>query len=73
MDQARFEELKRKAEGVEGLTDDEADELGRLYAERAGEPYTNAADLPHPDEAPPDAREQQGEADARERREREAS
>jgi hypothetical protein len=42
MDVDRFEELKRKAEG-EGLTDEEAAELGRLYAEERGEPYQNAS------------------------------
>jgi hypothetical protein len=41
MDQGRFDELKAKAAG-EGLTDEEAAELGRLYAEEAGEPYGNA-------------------------------
>jgi hypothetical protein len=42
MDIDRFEELKRKAEG-EGLTDEEAAELGRLHAEERGEPYQNAS------------------------------
>jgi hypothetical protein len=37
----RFEELKAKAAG-EGLTDEEAAELGRLYAEKSGEPYHDA-------------------------------
>ncbi len=37
----RIQQLEAKAKS-EGLTDDEADELGRLYAEKAGEPYANA-------------------------------
>jgi hypothetical protein len=37
----RFGELKAKA-ASEGLTSDEADELGRLYAENARKPYTDA-------------------------------
>jgi hypothetical protein len=49
VDQARFEELKEKAAGP-GLTADEADELGRLYAEEAGKPYANARDVEHVDE-----------------------
>jgi hypothetical protein len=40
----RFEELKAKAAG-EGLTDEEAAELGRLYAEESGEPYHNAKSM----------------------------
>jgi hypothetical protein len=49
MDKERFEELKTKAAG-EGLSDEEAAELGRLYAEEAGEPYgdaDSAADAEH--------------------------
>jgi hypothetical protein len=42
MDERRFEELKRKAAG-EGLTDEEAAELGRLYAEERGEPYQDSS------------------------------
>jgi len=42
MNQARFEELKKKA-GVTGLSPQEADELGRMYAEEAGKPYANRA------------------------------
>ena len=44
MDKTRFEELKEKAAG-EGLTDEEAAELGRLYAEEAGEPYADAESM----------------------------
>lgn len=41
MERGRFEELKRKAAG-EGVSDHEAAELGRLYAEERGEPYEDA-------------------------------
>jgi hypothetical protein len=41
----RYEELMEKRDG-EGLTDDEADELGRLMAERRGEPYEGDAQDP---------------------------
>ncbi len=41
MEGDRFEELKRKAAG-EGLTDEEAAELGRLYAKERGEPYQDS-------------------------------
>jgi hypothetical protein len=44
MDADRFEELKRKAAG-EGLTDEEAAELGRLYAEERGDPYQDAGSV----------------------------
>lgn len=44
MDGDRFEELKRKAAG-EGLTDEEAAELGRLYAEERGEPYQDSSSV----------------------------
>lgn len=41
MEADRFEELKRKAAG-EGLTDEEAAELGKLYAKERGEPYQDS-------------------------------
>ncbi len=41
----RYEDLTAKRDS-EGLTDDEADELGRLIAEREGKPYSNADDPP---------------------------
>ena len=50
MDQQRFDELKAKAAGEAGLSRDEADELGRLYAEEAGAPYANADDQAPDDE-----------------------
>jgi len=39
-------QVKRKEKG---LTDEEADELGRLYAEKAGKPYSNSRHEPEPD------------------------
>ena len=41
MDEARYRELTEKRDGV-GLTDEEADELGRLLAEKSGETYGGA-------------------------------
>jgi hypothetical protein len=46
-----MEQLKAKRK-ERGLTDEEADELGRLYAEAAGKPYSNShheagPDTPH--------------------------
>jgi hypothetical protein len=41
----RYEDLISKRDG-EGLSEDEADELGRLIAEREGKPYANADDPP---------------------------
>lgn len=43
MNQQRFQELARKRDG-EGLSDEEADELGRLIAMREGKPYGKASD-----------------------------
>lgn len=40
----RFQELQAKA-ASEGLTDEEAAELGRLYAERRGEKYEDSESL----------------------------
>src|SRR6266542_6631101 len=61
----RFEELKRKAAGA-GLTDEEAAELGRLYAEERGEPYQDSSSVSDAD-ASSENRESQ------ERRERDAA
>jgi hypothetical protein len=44
----RYEELMEKRDG-EGLTNEEAAELGRLMAERRGEPYEGDAQDPPPD------------------------
>jgi hypothetical protein len=41
----RYQQLIEKRQG-EGLTEDEANELGRLMAERRGEEYANADDPP---------------------------
>jgi hypothetical protein len=41
MDEARYRELDRKRRDV-GLTDEEANELGRMMAEQENEPYSNA-------------------------------
>jgi hypothetical protein len=46
----RFEELKRKAAG-EGLTDEEAVELGRLYAAARGESYEDPRSVKDDDSA----------------------
>lgn len=45
MDRVRLDELMEKRR-VRGLSDDEANELGRLMAEDAGVPYGNAARPP---------------------------
>jgi hypothetical protein len=44
MGEDRYAALARKR-GTEGLTDEEADELGRLMAEREDRSYSNADDL----------------------------
>jgi hypothetical protein len=41
MDEDRYQQLIDKR-GTAGLSDDEADELGRLIAERDGQPYGGA-------------------------------
>jgi cytochrome c1 len=41
MDQARFEQLKKKR-SEEGLTDEEANELGQMFAEAEGAEYQSA-------------------------------
>jgi len=51
MDERRYEELKAKRFD-QGLTDEEADELGRMMAEEEGKPYGNADGRPHPDAEP---------------------
>jgi hypothetical protein len=53
----RFEELKRKAAG-EGLTDEEAAELGRLYAEERGEPYQDSSSVSDADASSEDQESQ---------------
>jgi hypothetical protein len=41
VDEKRIEELIAKRHET-GLSDDEADELGKLFAEKEGKPYSNA-------------------------------
>lgn len=48
MDEQRFRELERKRD-TEGLSDEEADELGRMMAEKEGRGYGNARERPHPE------------------------
>ena len=48
MDEGRLQELEQKRDSS-GLTDAEANELGRLMAERDGKPYGNATTRPHPE------------------------
>jgi hypothetical protein len=49
VDERRFDELKEKRRS-KGLTDEEADELGKMLAEQAGKPYSNARHLPPEEE-----------------------
>ena len=65
MEGDRFEELKRKAAG-EGLTDEEAAELGKLYAKERGEPYQNSRSISETDASSEDE-------ESRERRELDAA
>jgi hypothetical protein len=58
VDTDRFEELKRKA-ASEGLTDEEAAELGRLYAEERGEPYGDARSVGDADASSEDRESQE--------------
>lgn len=48
----RYEELTAKRDSAEGLTNEEANELGRMLAEREGKPYGNA------DNPPPEVQEE---------------
>jgi hypothetical protein len=48
MDEKRWEELIHKRD-TDGLTDQEANELGKMMAEREGKPYSNAAHIEHPE------------------------
>ena len=45
MSEERYQELDRKRQG-EGLTEEEANELGKLEAERSGQDYEGNADDP---------------------------
>jgi hypothetical protein len=51
VDEERFGELERKKQ-AEGLTDDEANELGRMISAKEGRPYSNADARAHPDAGP---------------------
>jgi len=51
VDERRFAELERKRD-TEGLTDEEANELGRMIAAKEGRPYSNARAREHPDAGP---------------------
>jgi len=48
VDETRMQELRAKRKSS-GLTDAEADELGLLYAEKAGKPYSNSRHEPEPE------------------------
>jgi hypothetical protein len=56
MDQHRFDELSSKRR-VNGLTREEADELGRMMAEREGKPYSNADDRADTETLPDEERD----------------
>jgi hypothetical protein len=81
VDERRIEELTEKRRET-GLSDQEADELGKLFAEQEGKPYSNAklsklppgergADTPVPDAVPEQFRSAE-EVDALSHRAREA-
>jgi hypothetical protein len=55
MNEKRFEELDRKR-FTEGLSEEEANELGQLLAEKMDKPYSNAHDRPHPESLPGEER-----------------
>jgi hypothetical protein len=48
MDERRFQELEEKRDS-EGLSAEEANELGRMIAERQGQTYGNAAGRDEPE------------------------
>jgi hypothetical protein len=59
----RFEELQVKA-ASEGLTDEEAAELGRLYAERRGEKYEDSESIKDAEDAEEEESEEHREVEA---------
>lgn len=63
MEDQRFQELIRKRDSS-GLTDEEANELGRMIAERDGVPYSNASRRDHP-EGEPDREQPYSEAEVK--------
>jgi hypothetical protein len=48
VDDRRFQELVEKRDRS-GLTNEEANELGRMIAERDGQHYSNASEQDHPE------------------------
>jgi hypothetical protein len=64
MDERRFQELERKRDS-EGLSDEEANELGKMIAERQGQAYGNAGDREEA-EAETDREEPYSEAEVKE-------
>jgi hypothetical protein len=62
MDELRFQELEKKKMEV-GLTAEEANELGRMMAEREGKPYSSAEERADEGEPAPDASRSSGEAE----------
>jgi hypothetical protein len=68
VDEKRFAELERK-KVEQGLTDEEANELGWMIAAKEKQPYSNAQAREHPDAAPePEAGPLEGEAEPSPRR-----
>lgn len=67
MNTQRLEELEKKRFEA-GLTHEEANELGRLLAERAGRPYGNAESPGHPDLPTAEREEPYSEPEVREAR-----
>jgi hypothetical protein len=65
MDRARYDELIKKRDDV-GLTDDEANELGRLMADERGERYGSADNPPEDVAAERDAVEAEEKAEIEE-------
>ena len=63
MDEHRFQELEKKKMEI-GLTAEEANELGRMMAEREGKPYSSADETVRDEGAPaPDSSRSPGEAE----------
>jgi len=69
MDDQRFRELENKRD-TEGLSDQEADELGRMIAEREGRAYANARGREHPEASPGEDEKPASQAELEEMRER---
>jgi hypothetical protein len=69
MDEERFPQLERKRD-TEGLSHEEANELGRMMAERDGRPYANAEGVSHPETSDSDERKPPTESQLVEQRER---